>query len=242
MTSRRRIAPTSCASCWAFSRCVFLKNMDGMWCGIVRPEPAGAESESELMIASNILPYDGQVILIHDNCPEFDWPTVTQTLTETIPWQTETARLFGRDMPLPRLTAWFGDAAYSYSGILHEPAPLPAILDRLRQRAEALSGTSFNAVLANFYRDGRDSVGWHSDSEAGLGDCPIIASLSLGGTRRFQFRHRKTKETITLELRTGHWLIMAGQTQHSWLHQVPKTTARVAPPVNVTFRQMMPYS
>jgi len=194
------------------------------------------------MIASNILPYDGQAILIHDNCPEFDWPTVTQTLTETIPWQTETARLFGRAMPLPRLTAWFGDAAYSYSGILHEPAPLPAILDRLRQRAEALSGTSFNAVLANFYRDGRDSVGWHSDSEAGLGDCPTIASLSLGGTRRFQFRHRKTKETITLELRTGHWLIMAGQTQHSWLHQVPKTTALVAPRVNVTFRQMMPYS
>ena len=104
----------------------------------------------------------------------------------------------------PASDCMFGDLAYSYSGILHEPAPFPAIVQRLRERAEALSGTSFNAVLANFYRDGRDSVGWHSDSEAGLGDCPTIASLSLGGTRRFQFRHRKTKETITLELKTGH--------------------------------------
>jgi alkylated DNA repair dioxygenase AlkB len=193
----------------------------------------------EVMTESNILPYDGEAILIDDQAAEFDWPAVTRTLIDTIPWQVETARIFGRKMPIPRMTAWFGDGAYSYSGILHLPAPFPAIIERLRARAEALSNASFNVALANLYRDGCDSVGWHSDHEAGLGDRPIIASLSLGGERRFQFRHRKSKQTITLELRMGYWLIMAGDTQRFWLHQVPKTAAAVAPRVNLTFRHMI---
>jgi alkylated DNA repair dioxygenase AlkB len=191
------------------------------------------------MTEGNILPYDGEAILIVDNGPEFDWPATTQTLIDTIPWQVETGRIFGRKMLVPRMTAWFGDGAYSYSGILHPPAPFPAIVERLRARAEALSGASFNAVLANFYRTGRDSVGWHSDHEAGLGNRPTIASLSLGGERRFQLRHRKTKQTITLGLRTGHWLIMRGETQRFWLHQVPKTAAAVDPRLNLTFRHMI---
>ena len=95
------------------------------------------------------------------------------------------SRIFGREMPIPRMTAWFGDGAYSYSGILHLPAPFPAIIERLRERAEALSGVSFNAALANLYRAGRDSVGWHSDNEAGLGNRPTIASLSLGENAGF---------------------------------------------------------
>src|SRR3984893_5355024 len=157
----------------------------------------------EVMTESNILPYDGEAILIDDHGAEFNWQAVTRTLIDTIPWQVETARIFGREMPIPRMTAWFGDGAYSYSSIVHLPAPFPAIIERLRQRAEALSGALFNAALANFYRSGRDSVGWHSDNEAGLGNRPIIASLSLGGERRFQFRHRETTQTITLGLRMG---------------------------------------
>jgi alkylated DNA repair dioxygenase AlkB len=177
------------------------------------------------MTESNILPYDGEAILIDDHGAEFDWPAITRTLIETIPWQVETARIFGREMPIPRMTAWFGDGAYSYSGILHLPAPFLASIERLRKRAEALSGASFNAALANLHRSGRDSVGWHSDNEAGLGNRPTIASLSLGGERRFQFRHRETKQTITLDLRMGHWLIMARETQRFWVHQVPKAPA-----------------
>jgi alkylated DNA repair dioxygenase AlkB len=178
--------------------------------------------------------------LIDDHGAEFDWPAITLTLIDTIPWQVETARIFGREMPIPRMTAWFGDGAYSYSGILHLPSPFPAIIERLRERAEALSGASFNAALANLYRSGRDSVGWHSDNEAALGNRPTIASLSLGGERRFQFRHRETKQTITLGLRMGHWLIMAGETQRFWVHQVPKTAAAAAPRVNLSFRHMIP--
>jgi alkylated DNA repair dioxygenase AlkB len=195
--------------------------------------------QDEVMTERNILPYDGEAILIDDRGGEFDWPAITQTLIDTILWQVETARLFGREMPIPRLTAWFGAGAYSYSGILHPPAPFPPIVESLRERAEALSGSQFNAALANLYRNGRDSVGWHSDNEAGLGKRPTIASLSLGGERRFQFRHRKTKQTITLELRMGQWLIMSGETQRFWLHQVPKSTAVVAPRVNLTFRHMI---
>jgi hypothetical protein len=107
-------------------------------------------------------------------------------------------------------------------------------------RAEAISAASYNAVLLNLYRNGSDSVGWHSDHEAGLGDCPTIASSSLGATRRFQLRHRRTKETITLELSEGLWLVMAGETQRFWVHQLPKTTAAVERPINLTFRRMIP--
>jgi alkylated DNA repair dioxygenase AlkB len=129
---------------------------------------------------------------------------------------------------------------YTYSGIRHRAAPFPAVVQRLRERAEVISGVSYNAVLLNLYRDGSDSVGWHSDYEAGLGDCPTIASLSLGATRCFQFRHRRTKETITLELSEALWLVMAGETQRFWVHQVPKTTAAVERRINLTLRRMIP--
>jgi alkylated DNA repair dioxygenase AlkB len=191
------------------------------------------------MNRKNILPYDGSAYLINDTSNEFEWPEITACLAEIIPWRTETARLFGRNMSVPRMTAWFGDADYAYSGICHRAAPFPAVVQRLRERAEAISGASYNAVLLNLYRNGSDSVGWHSDREAGLGECPTIASLSLGATRRFQFRHRRTKERITLELSEGLWLIMADKTQRFWVHQVPKTTTAVERRINLTFRQMI---
>lgn len=187
----------------------------------------------------NILPFDGHAYLIDDTQGAFAWPEITAHLAESVPWRIEIARLFGREMPVPRMTAWFGEADYTYSGIRHRAAPFPAIVQLLRERAESLSGASYNSVLLNLYGNGTDSVGWHSDNEAGLGDCPTIASLSLGAARRFQFRHKRTKDTITLELGEGHWLIMAGETQRFWLHQVPKTTASVARRINLTFRRMI---
>ena len=187
----------------------------------------------------NVLPYDGYAYLIDDTEGAFTWPQIAACLAETVPWRVEIAHLFGRKMPVPRMTAWFGDADYTYSGIRHRAAALPPIVQWLRERAESLSGAAYNSVLLNLYRTGADSVGWHSDNEAGLGDCPTIASLSLGATRRFQFRHRSAKETVTLELREGHWLIMAGETQRFWVHQVPKTTATVGRRINLTFRRMI---
>ena len=128
------------------------------------------------MNQKNILPYDGLAHLVDDTEVEFEWPEISAYLAETIPWRIETAFMFGRHMPVPRMTAWFGDADYTYSGIRHRAAPCPAVVQRLRERAEAISGVSYNAVLLNLYRDGSDSVGWHSDNEAGLGNCRTIAA------------------------------------------------------------------
>src|ERR1700730_2328547 len=157
----------------------------------------------EAMRDNNLLPYDGDVFLIEDDCAEFDWPGITRKLMDIIPWQVEIARIFGRAMPIPRLVAWFGDITYSYSGISHPPAPFPEVIERLRRRAETLSSGPFNSVLCNLYRSGHDSVGWHSHDEPGLGSCPPIASLSLGAERRFQLRHRRTSTRLRLTLRWG---------------------------------------
>jgi len=190
--------------------------------------------------SENILPCDGEAYFIDDDSPDFDWPAVTKELIANVPWNQERVRLFGRSSPLPRLTAWFSDQSYSYSGVDHPPAPLPELIERLRCRAETLSSAQFNSVLLNLYRDGSDRVGWHSDNERGLGPTPTIASLSLGGARRFQFRHRTTKETVSIELKSGCWVIMAGATQRHWQHQVPRTARPVEPRVNLTFRYMNP--
>lgn len=104
--------------------------------------------------------------------------------------------------------------------------------------AEGLAGQRFNSVLLNLYRDGRDSVSWHADNEPGLGRNPVIASLSLGATRRFQLKHRRSKERVRVDLTHGSCLVMAGATQHHWLHQIPKTARPVGPRINLTFRTM----
>jgi alkylated DNA repair dioxygenase AlkB len=104
--------------------------------------------------------------------------------------------------------------------------------------AEACASVPFNSVLLNLYRDGRDSVSWHADNEPGLGRNPVIASISLGALRRFQMKHRSSSRRLALELPHGSCLVMAGSTQHHWLHQVPKTARPVGPRINLTFRTM----
>lgn len=159
-----------------------------------------------------------------------------EQLLETIDWRQEHAKLFGRQIPLPRLTAWYGERGYIYSGIHHEPAPFTPALLALKALAERLANARINSVLINLYRHGRDSMGWHSDNEPSLGDEPEIVSLSLGEARRFQLKHRKTDELISLNLPHGSFLIMRGRCQASWRHQLPKTTKAVGARINLTFR------
>jgi alkylated DNA repair dioxygenase AlkB len=163
---------------------------------------------------------------------------LSQLLRET-PWQQPQLRLYGRLHPVPRLVAWYGDeeASYRYSGLSHRPLPWTPLLAHIRQRLEAAVGQSLNGALLNHYRDGHDSMGWHSDDEAELGANPLIASLNLGGTRRFDLR-RKGGSRIehSLELAHGSLLVMAGSTQHYWQHQVAKTRRPCAPRLNLTFR------
>lgn len=160
-------------------------------------------------------------------------------LIHTIPWRQDWITVYGRSLPQPRLTAWYGDPgkSYTYSGITLIPMPWTPTLLELKAMTEALARVAFNSVLLNLYRNGNDSMGWHSDDEPELGENPIIGSLSLGETRRFMLRHRYQKELKhQMELTSGSFLLMRGTTQHYWQHHVPKTKRPVGPRINLTFR------
>jgi len=137
---------------------------------------------------------------------------------------------------------WYGDAdaVYTYSGVAHEPMPWSAELSAVKTRVEIAGGCTFNSVLANLYRDGRDSMGYHADNEKELGTDPVIASLSLGDTRLFRLHHKKHRENLDFALGHGDLLIMAGALQHHWVHALPKTRQAKNPRINLTFRKIMP--
>lgn len=159
-------------------------------------------------------------------------------LLDQVSWGQEYAQFFGRRVPLPRLTAWYGQIAYRYSGVVHPAAPWPAVIDELQQEVARVVPPP-NAVLANLYRDGRDSVGWHADDDPELGPQPVIASLNFGATRRFVLRRRSEGERVTFDLPHGSLLVMSGECQHRWQHAVPKTAGVVGPRVNLTFRRVL---
>ncbi len=171
--------------------------------------------------------------------PPSEADALLSTLRESIEWEAHRIRLFGREHDVPRLSCWIGDpgAAYTYSGTRFTPRPWPAALSGLRARLVAEVGVPFNSVLANLYRDGRDCMGWHSDDEPELGPAPVIASLSLGGERRFVLKHRRDPALRrALVLPHGSLLVMAGQAQRHYRHALPRTTREVAPRLNLTFR------
>jgi alkylated DNA repair dioxygenase AlkB len=163
-------------------------------------------------------------------------------LRDTTVWRQESFTLYGKTINFPRLTAWFGDegTSYVYSGIRNIPLPwTPAILE-VKAAIEPPSGVVFNSVLLNRYRTGRDSVSWHADDEPEFGENPVIASVSFGGTRTFQLKHKKRKDLkASVELTHGSLLIMRGGTQANWLHQVPKTGKHVEERLNLTFRMVV---
>jgi len=160
-------------------------------------------------------------------------------LRSQVHWQQEEILIFGERRRVPRLVAWHGDpgASYVYSGTNHHPEPWIAALERARDRVCSLTGAEFNAVLLNLYRDGRDGMGWHADDEPELGRNPVIASVSLGATRRFCLRHRRRKDLkVDVPLPHGSLLCMSGATQHHWVHALPKTRRPVGERINLTFR------
>lgn len=157
-------------------------------------------------------------------------------LSDAIAWEQPVVTMFGRRHPMPRLTSWFGDGSYSYSGITHPPAAFPPPLAEIRERLAAEIGVRFNSCLANLYRDGRDSMGAHSDDEAELGPCPMIASVSLGDRRRFVMVHVESRHRYEWSLGRGDLLVMSGESQSDYRHAVPKTSRRVGRRLNLTFR------
>ena len=151
-------------------------------------------------------------------------------------WNKNHITLFGKKHAIPRLESWHGDYSYTYSGIKHEAKIWTPELAFVKKRIEQSVNIQFNSVLANLYRDGSDSNGWHSDNEKELGENPIIASLSLGANRKFKMRNNQNGENIDLYLANGSLLIMAGLTQAYWKHTIPKTRENVSPRINLTYR------
>ena len=183
-------------------------------------------------------------------CSDFlsDHQQLYQQLQQQLHWQQDTIAMYGKQLAIPRLNCWYGDAQanYGYSGIALAPQPWTVLLQQLKTAVDNFIETTdlryraFNSVLGNYYRDQRDSVAWHSDDERELGEQPVIASLSFGESRRFSLKHKydSTLKPVHLELAPGSLLIMAGQTQSHWQHQVPKSSRPCNGRINLTFRQV----
>lgn len=162
-----------------------------------------------------------------------------EKLKTEVPWRQDDITVFGKTHPQPRLTSLFGNEGkpYSYSNIVMAPNPWNPLLMFIKEKIEEVCNENFTTVLLNFYRDGRDSNGWHSDNEKELGRNPFIASVSFGAERIFNLQHNTIKEQrLKINLEHGSLLIMKGTTQHFWKHQIPKTAKPIGPRINLTFR------
>ncbi|GAA3967749.1 alpha-ketoglutarate-dependent dioxygenase AlkB family protein [Mucilaginibacter dorajii] len=189
----------------------------------------------------NILPFDGEVLLYPNFYQEDGVYAIFEELKHTILWKQDAMKIYGKVVNFPRLTSWYadGDQEYIYSGVVNTPIPFTPLLLKIKEAAEAQCDKQFNSALLNYYRNGGDSMGWHSDDEKELSGNPVIASASFGATRTFQFKHKTQKNArVSVGLNNGSLLIMQGATQHHWLHQVPKTAKEMGPRINITFRDI----
>lgn len=203
------------------------------------PENSDPTGEQSQPIAESLSMPDGDVLLYRTLFDEKESNQLFSELYNNTNWKQESIKLYGKLVPIPRQTAWYGDSgkSYTYSKIAMTPEPWTPTLLVIKSKIEVLSGVQFNSVLLNLYRNGSDSVAWHSDDESELGENPVVGSVSFGGTRRFMFRHKSKKELKKeVDLTHGSCLIMKGETQHFWQHQIPKTTKKIEPRINLTFR------
>jgi alkylated DNA repair dioxygenase AlkB len=168
---------------------------------------------------------------------------ILHQLIADVPWRQENILVWGKVYRQPRLTAWYGDngSDYTYSGINLTPMPWTDLLLEIRTRVETVTEASFNSVLLNFYRDNRDSMGFHSDDEPELGERPVIASLSFGEERTLVLKHKVNKlaKPVRLRLESGSLLLMKGETQRYWKHGIAKETRSCGPRINLTFRSIV---
>lgn len=181
---------------------------------------------------------NGEYVYIPDFYGNNKADAFLKAFIETIEWKQESMNMYGKQIPFPRLTSWYGDSdkPYSFSGITLQPHPWSKELLEIKNDIEPKALVSFNSVLLNRYRDGNDSISWHTDAEKELGRNPVIASVNFGAERKFQLKHMETNEKIEIVLKHGSLLIMMGELQHFWKHQVPKTKTVQTERVNLTFR------
>ncbi len=186
---------------------------------------------------------DGEVYYLGNLHLRRDPDAILRQLITEIPWRQERIVVWGKLYAQPRLTAWYGDSdtTYTYSGIRLVPLPWTESLLEIRKRVEIVTLASFNSVLLNYYRDNRDSMGFHSDDEPELGARPVIASVSLGEERTLVLKHQLNKlaKPVRLRLASGSVLLMKGETQRYWKHGVAKKTRACGPRINLTFRRIL---
>lgn len=229
--------------------------MIGNWPGW-RTEPASlmqlAPSQAELFsnVGAGVCPQlPGDCRYLHNYLAADQASGLLLQLHNELPWQQQTIRLFGKHVMQPRLICWQSDPEvnYGYSGIRLLAAEWHPQVARLRQRLQFELGLQFNAVLINAYRDGQDSMGWHSDDEPELGTDPVLASISLGAERLFRWRHKRSVpgsvsgsgKTLGMKLQHGSLLLLDGQFQQEYQHSVPKTRTATGLRINLTFRQVL---
>lgn len=161
-----------------------------------------------------------------------------QLLKNEIPWQHDEITVYGKKHLQPRLTSLYGNdgKSYGYSNIIMQPNRWNPLLMFIKNNVESICNENFTTVLLNYYRDGKDSNGWHADNEKELGRNPIIASVSFGVERVFQMKHNVTNQRQSINLENGSLLVMKGATQHFWKHQIPKSSKEIGARINLTFR------
>ncbi len=195
---------------------------------------------NEIHSLTNLLPKDG-IVVYYKNLLEINEANhYFDCLFNTIEWKNDQAFIYGKLIITKRKVAWYGDTdfEYTYSKTTKRALPWTTELLELKKIAEELTGEKFNSCLLNLYHNGDEGMTWHSDAEKVLKKNGAIASLSLGAERKFSFKHKETKETLSLILENGSLLLMKGSTQTYWLHRLPPTKLISTPRINLTFRSI----
>jgi alkylated DNA repair dioxygenase AlkB len=187
---------------------------------------------------TNLLPEGGTVNYFGRIMPVQEANRYYDALLHTIEWKNDEAVIFGKHFITKRKVAWYGDAsyAYTYSNTTKQALPWTPELLELKALTEAKTGKTYNSCLLNLYHSGDEGMAWHSDDEKALGRNPVIASLSFGAERKFGFKHKQTKQVVSLVLEHGSLLVMKDETQINWLHRLPPTKKISKPRINLTFR------
>lgn len=190
----------------------------------------------------NLLPSDGVVNYYGKVLNQERSQYYLDKLLNTIEWKNDEAIIFGKHIITKRKAAWYGnsDYAYTYSNTTKQALIWTKELLELKTIVEEITQSQFNSCLLNLYHSGDEGVSWHSDDEKSMGENTTIASLSFGAERKFSFKHKLTKESVSILLESGSLLVMKGATQTNWLHCLPKTKKITRPRVNLTFRTIIP--
>lgn len=187
----------------------------------------------------NVLPFDGEAVYYEDFLVDTEAMFYFEHLLQEFIYRQVKIHMYDKEVYMPKLTALCGDAAedFDVSDESLSIQPWSKNLLKLKEKTESITGVTFTHALLNLYRDGNDGVSWHRDKERHWGTDPVIASLSLGAARLFQLRYSENRQIVkSIELKPGSLLIMKGASQRCWEHRIPKTTKRVGPRLNITFR------